>query len=148
MYQKMRFWAFCRKSNHEIGTFYCWNKQNKVSANILRKPHVREKSCSEVTIFAVDPKWPKMALLNDPSNFFFSKPTLTLLLKCWEMVDNIVRNNPWKFQVQKNSGSKDIIFAADPKWPKMALLNDPSVKIFDFFVCSKSLRILQFAKKR
>ena len=58
MCQKMRFKAFCGKSNHGIGIFDCWNWKNKVSANILRKPHVREKSGSKDIIFAVDPKWP------------------------------------------------------------------------------------------
>ena len=66
----MRFLTFCRKSNHGIGTFYCWNLWNNVSANILRKPHVWEKSGSKDMIFAVDPKWHKTALLNDPSKIF------------------------------------------------------------------------------
>ena len=44
----------------------------------------------------------------------FSKTTRTILLKSSEMVENIVRNNPWKFQVQEKSGSKDTSITVHP----------------------------------
>ena len=43
-----------------------------------------------------------------------SKTTRTISPKSSEMVENIVRNNPWKFQVQEKSGSKDTSITVHP----------------------------------
>ena len=77
--------------------------------------------------------------------FWYFKTTLTILLKLLKMVDNNERNLPWKFQVREKSGTYLTFFHRRPIQAK----NGHRSKFFEIKrLCSKSLRMVQFAKKK